>query len=289
MRRLSLTVAAVALICSAAHGGDVFDRHTTKWLKHAIRNRKAQESLSMSDAGRLKTLSADISSPCIVVKTDDGNLTKALVAWGFRRGEGKLVPVLLIERYVTYRSDRGDTTTAAGKDVMLFAGFSFNFDIGQVVPEGQGGDIRFTDKAAVETLADAQLFGLDGSQLPDDKPAPPGNGGVLGGDFTGTWTVTVDGRWNGEMTLALERRGKLRGKYTSAKTKSTYDVSGRIAALPHHAKLTIHLDNTQQSIDAFLFTRDKSTMAGSATLAGRKFGFYAIRENREKNSERSRN
>ena len=280
MRILIPAACAALMLASTVDAADVFDRHTTGFLKIGIAGKKPVKSLTLREAGRLKTLSADIGSPCIVIRTNDGNLTKALVGWGFRRGKGKLIPVLLIERFVTYRQNRGDVAAAAGKDVMLFAGFNFNFDIGQVVPAGQGGDIRLTDKGALEPLGDAKVFALNGSQLPKPKKGEPGNGGVISRHFAGTWKVTVDGQWNGELQLKLENNGRLSGKYTSTKSKSTYDVTGRIAALKHHAKLTIALDNASQTIDAYLFTSDKAAMAGTARLAGRTFGFYAVREKR---------
>lgn len=271
------------------NAADVFDRHTPQWLLKGIAGEKPLPRFSLKEAARLKTLSAEISSVCLVVKTNDGNLAKALVGWGYRRSADKddqLIPVLLIERYVTYRGNRSGVTVAAGKNVMLFAGFRFNFDIGQVVPAGQGGDIRFTEKGEIEPMGKARLFALNGSQLPPEKNAGPSTerDGVLPRDFAGTWNVSVDGRWNGELRLEVEPGGKLHGKYTSAESKSTYDVTGRIAALRHHVKLVIHLDNAQQTIDAFLFTRNKSTMAGFSTLAGRRFGFQAIRVRTKRNS-----
>lgn len=285
MRYFSLAILVTLSVSASTFAADAFDRHTSKWLAKGIAKQQPRKSLSLEQAGELKTIDAGIGSPCIVVKTNDGNLTKALLAWGYRRGKGnKLIPVLLIERYVTYRANRGDTAAAAGKDVMLFAGFTFNFDIGQVVPAGQGGDIRLTDKATIEPVGKAELFGLNGPQLPKSEKGdkPTAGNRVASRDYAGTWKVTVDGRWSGEMQLSLEHNSKLRGKYTSKESKSTYDVTGRIAQLRHHVKLAIQLDNATQSIDAFLFTHDKSTMAGYATLAGRKFGFLATRVKRGK-------
>lgn len=289
MQHLSIAILVTLSTYASTFAADAFDRHTSKWLEKSIDKQQPRKSLSLEQAGMLKTLDAGISSPCIIVKTNDGNLTKALLAWGYRRGKGKkLIPVLLIERYVTYRANRGDTAAASGKDVMLFAGFTFNFDIGQVVPEGQGGDVRFTDKGTIEPVGKAELFGLNGSQLPESAKTdePTAGNRVAPRDYAGTWQVTVDGRWSGEMQLSLEHNGKLRGKYTSTESKSTYDVTGRVAQLRHHAKLSIRLDNATQAIDAFLFTHDKSTMAGFATLAGRKFGFHAKRLKRKPKSGR---
>lgn len=271
----------VILTASPLCAADAFDRHTSYWLRQVIDNNQPLQQLSLEDGSKLKSIAPAISSPCIVVKTDEGNYTKALIGWGFVKNPNGMVPVLLIERYVTYRSDRSDVTSAAGKDVMLFAGFSFNFDIGQVVPEGQGGDIRLAKDGTLVSLEGAELYGMDGSQLPPpaagEKHDPHDHQGVLPRDFTGIWKANVDGRWTGEWELQVEDSGRVSGRYTSDETKSTYDITGRVAALPHNIKLAIQLDNAEQTIDAYLWTKDKSALAGTVTLAGRKFGFYALR------------
>lgn len=260
-------------------GADVFEKHTAQHLQQAADRNEPVKRLSLEEARRLKSLSATISTPALVVRTNDGNWTKALVAWGFRPGDdGERVPVLLIERFVTYRRDRTDLTTAADQGVMLFAGFTFNFDIGQVVPEGQGGDIRFTKDGTIEPVADAEMYGLDGSRLRSsetDDLADEGNRDA--DDFTGTWKVSVDGRWDGEWELTAHENGRITGTYTSAETKSRYDITGRVARLPRHLRLTVHLANAQQNIDAWLWSEDPSRMTGTATLAGQKFGFLAKR------------
>ncbi len=278
----------VAIFLSLAVGqpatvfADAFDRHTSYWLKQATKESKPLAELSLDRAIRLKTLAANVGNPCIVVKTNDGNWAKALVGWGFRKGKDKPVPVLLIERFVTYRGDRGDVSAASGQDIMLFAGFSFNFDIGQVVPAGQGADIEFTDKSILKPVGNAEVYGIDGSQLPapakDSKPDPNDHDGVLPRDFSGTWLVNVDGRWRGRWDLTVDDNRQAYGKYTSDETKSSYKIKGKIAALPHNIRLDLELANSQQKVDAYLWTKDKSTLAGTVTVAGRKFGFFAVRQ-----------
>lgn len=282
MRSVLLSATLLLSGLDPAIAADVFDRHTSDVLIAASEKSKPLARLGLDEAAQWKTLGPAVSSPAIVIRTTDGNWAKAIVGWGFRKGRDKPVPVLLIERYVTYRGDRGDTTVASGKDVMLFAGLSFNFDIGQVVPDGQGGDIRFTDKAEIETLDEAQMFALNGSLLPaagaDEEGTPNDHEGVLPRDFAGTWIVNIDGRWRGEWSLAVTESGRIGGTYLSDDTKSSYDMAGRIAALPHHVKLYVQLENAQQTIDAYLWTTDKSMMAGTATVAGRTFGLFAVRQ-----------
>lgn len=264
--------------CSAA---DVFERHSYRLISQAVDKMEPVKQLSMEAGARLKRLSKNNSSPCLVIRTNDGNLAKVQVTWGLRKGPEKPVPVLLIERFVTYRSDRPDLTAAVGKDVMLFAGLAFNFDIGQVVPAGQGPDIEFTADAVIKPVGETQIFALNGSLLPvaekKQKHDPNDHDGVLPQDFSGTWKVNADGRWLGEWRLKVEENGRANGTYTSAESQNEYEMSGQTAALPHNLHLEILLANTQQSVDAYLWTKDKSAMAGTVTLAGRKFGFYATR------------
>lgn len=271
-----LTLAAATSVRAA----DVFDRHTADVLHEAAAKGKPLGELSLDAAGMLKTLSPRLSSPCVIVKTNEGNWVKALVGWGFRKGPDKPIPVLLIERYVTYRSDRANSTTANGKDVMLFAGFAFDFDIGQVVPAEFGGDVQLDAKGLLKPIGKAEIYGMDGSQLPpsdDEIPDPSDHEGVLPRDFSGTWALNVDGRWKGELELLLDDAGKATGTYRSDESKSAYEVSGRISGAPHRLRLQLHLDNATQTFDAYLWTSDKSAMAGTTTLAERTFGFYAAR------------
>ena len=279
------------LVFAAGHlkdvtAADTFDRHSAYWLKQAAKQTKPSAGLSLEQAAKLKPLARNITSPCVVIKTDENNWTKAMLGWGFRKGKDKPIPVLLIERFVTYRGDRPNIAAASGKDIILFAGFAFNFDIGQVVPAGQGGDIEFTDKSVLQPTKPAELYPLNGSQIPapqaTDKYDPNGHAGVRPRDFSGTWNVNVDGRWKGQWELTVEDNRQAFGKYTSDKSKSTYEISGRVATTPHQIKLTIELANSRQTVDAFLWTTDKSTMAGTVTIAGRKFGFLATRQKNDK-------
>lgn len=275
----------VGLFClswaAIAPAADVFDRHTADQLRQALETGTPIESLTVNDSARIKPLSATVSTPCVVFQTDEGNLTKALVAWGLRKGPEGPVPVLLIERYVTYRSDRPDLTAAAGKEVLLFPGFHFNFDIGQVVPAGQGEDLTFTTDSVLAVAEKARMVPLNGSLLPaaDDGEKGPSSTreGVDPRDFAGTWNVDADGRWTGEWTLRVAPNGRVSGTFVAAETQNRYEISGQVAQLPHNAHFEIFLANAQMSVDAFLWTTDRQSMAGTVTLTGRKFGFLAKR------------
>ena len=270
-------------LSAAAFAADVFDRHAAPLVKKLADEGTATKELTMADAAKLKSLAANIGSPCLVLKTDGGNYTKALVSWGLKKGKGtdKPMPLLLIERYVSYRGERLDLTSAIGKDVMLFPGFGFDFDIGQVVPAGQGADIEFTAEAVLACAAEAKLVVLNGSQLPPAEKSvkhdPNDHEGVVAQDFTGTWKLNADGRWLGELDLKVSEGGRATGSFTSDESKNAYEFSGQTGSTPHNLKLEIFLANTQLSVDGYLWTKDKSQMAGTVTMTGRKFGFVATR------------
>ena len=279
-----LTVCVVLFGLSAtSFSADVFDRHAAPLVKKLANEGTATKELAMADAAKLKPLAANIGSPCLILKTDGGNYTKALVSWGLKKGKEteKPTPLLLIERYVSYRGERLDLTSAIGKDVMLFPGFGFDFDIGQVVPVGQGADIEFTAEAALICATEAKLVVLNGSQLPpaekSAKHDPNDHEGVVAQDFNGTRKLNADGRWLGDLELKVNEGGRATGSFTSDESKNAYELSGQTGSTPHNLKLEVFLANTQLSVDGYLWTKDKSQMAGTVTMTGRKFGFVATR------------
>lgn len=281
MVRFSGFVAALLSLTPVTFAADIFDRQPAATVKKFIDQGEVVAKIGLETSAKLKPLSTTISSPCILVKTDEGNYAKALVSWGLRKSAGKPTPILLIERFVTYRQDRLDLTAASGKDVMLFPGFGFNFDIGQVVPKGQGADIEFTEDSELKSVGDARIVPLGGNQLPPVDPVkkhdPAAHEGVVPDDFTSTWKVNADGRWLGEWRLNVSDGGHAKGVFVSDESRNTYDISGQIGGAPNNLKLDVFLANTQMAVDAYLWTKDKSMMAGTVTLSGRKFGFVATR------------
>lgn len=282
MKRILLALMLAVAAGNVALGVDVFDRHTTFWLREAVKKNEAIKELSSGQAASLKSLARGVSSPCVIVKTNNGHWAKVLLSWGLRKGtDGNRLPVLLIERYVTYDNDRTDLALAAGKNVMLFPGYQFNFEIGQVVPESQGGDVVFGDDKKLRPVGNATLHGLNGSALPPsgegEKYDPTDHEGVVSRDFSGNWRVNADGRWLGQLSLIVDEDGNAQGNYISDESKSSYPVRGQVSGLPHRLTLDIELANTTQIFEGFLWTKDKSTMAGVTVLAERKFGFYATR------------
>lgn len=281
MNRIAFVLVTFVLI-SSAQAIDVFDRHTSRVLEQAIEGKESVDKISSGDAARLQTLGFGITNPCIVVKTNNGNYAKALVSWAFRKNDTGVTPVLILERFVTYNRERGNQTLAAKKNVMLFTGFGFDFDLGQVVPADQQPDIQFTKERSIVPVGEAKLFGLDGSALPkdaeDDAYDPNAHEGVQPRDFNGAWKVNADGRWVGSWELEVQEGSRVKGRYFSDDTRAAYPLKGRISGFPHRLLLEVELANAVQEFEVYLWTTDKSTMAGVTTMIDRKFGVYATRQ-----------
>ncbi len=259
---------------------DLFDRHTSFWLRQSVKDVKPVQTFSSGDGAQLDALGPGFTSPCVVIRTNDGNLAKALVAWGFRKSEKGLVPVVLLERYVTFDKDRPDVALSAGQNVMLFPGFHFNLDIGQVVPADQGADLLFDDQRQLAAVGEATLHPLNGSAVPGsggESDDPLDHEGVLPRDFGGTWDVDADGRWRGVWKLTVDDEGNISGQHQSAETKSVYPLRGKVGSVPHRASIEIEFANATQAYDIYLWTKDKSALAGTTSLVGRTFGIYGTR------------
>lgn len=265
------------LVAGPVLGADLFDKHDFSLVKQAASDLPSVPRISMQDASKLKPLSATISTPCLIVKTSEGNFAKMLVSWGFRKNGEDRLPVLLIERFVTYRGDRPEMTAATGKDILLFAGFEFDFDIGQVVPPKAGGDISFSAESVLEAVPPSILFALSKSLVPAEGKPVTAEPGTAAQGFAGDWIVNADDRWNGEWSLKVDGEGRIVGKFVSSESQNTYDITGNLSGLPHQARLEIFLANTQISVEAYLWTNTQNDMAGVVTVAGRKFGFFARR------------
>ena len=113
---------------------DVFDRHTSDYLRKVAEAGEGLSEIALTDLHKLQPLSKTETTPVAVFQTSEGQWTKAAVTWAFRRTEDGLLPILTIERFVAYRNDLSDISNASGTNIMLFAGFAYDFDIGQVVP-----------------------------------------------------------------------------------------------------------------------------------------------------------
>ena len=225
-----------------------------------------------------------INAAFIVVKTNDNRYCKLLVQAAKHKVDDKRsLPVLLVERFVTYQDGQERAIQASSKNIYLFAGFRLNLDVGQIVPEAAGGDLRFVvdgDKAYLEALGEAKLY-LVTKPLPE--AAPKKGEKVIVGEkfdpkyFNGIFELRDDGRRSGKLTLKVNEEGGVTGTYVSDKDGSTYDVRGHIGVPQHSVEFTVRFPRIEQTFKGWLFTADAKAITGSSRLGEREAGFYAIR------------
>ncbi len=226
----------------------------------------------------------------IIVATDEGNLAKLLVAPVLRRQagagrKGELAAVLQIERFETI--DAGDRIArkARGREVLLFDGFEFDLDTGQVVPPGFGGDVAYTSKGErgpeLTALGTSKLFAVDRPiAVPAAVPGRPSPGpGVLPGDFSGRYTLVANGQTSGALEIAVDAGGQVSGRFRTDRTGAEYPVSGKVAAdLARRIEFEIKFPRSRQVYEGLLWTEEKNVFAGTAQIQEHPYSFIAVRE-----------
>jgi hypothetical protein len=224
------------------------------------------------------------SAAFLVVKTNDGRWSKLLVQSARQKLDDKRsLPILLVERFVTYKEGDERAIAAASKNVYLYPSFRLQLDIGQVVPEEAGGDLRCVvtgDKVHLEPLGKAKMYLLT-KALPD--AAPKKSGKLVIGEtfearyFNGAFKLYDDGRRSGTLKLKAEDSNELTGAYYSDKDGAKYEVKGRIGMPLHTFEFTIKFPRSEQNFRGWMFTGDARVLVGSSKLVDRETGFYAVR------------
>lgn len=278
-----LILATTAL--GAAHADDFDDLEGPTIISLADAATKPHRSLSMESVVALPRVLRDSRAPLLIIKTDQGNLARVLISPGLRKSggsDGKTTPVALVERFDTFELPGGNNRIASGRDVILFDGFGFDFDIGQVVPQGQGADIQFSAKGKageIGAAADARIFTL---QKPleslTDRNHPPRGRPVQPSDFSGRYRFVANGQWSGVLDLNADAAGAISGRFRSDSTGTSYRVTGEIGKRGSNAvDFTIQFPRSTMSVEAWLWTEGKAAMSGTATFLDRPYGFVAVR------------
>ncbi len=249
---------------------------------------KAAASLTVSDLGAMPALLRDSRSALVLARTDRGNPARLLIVPELRKpadGKGEPIPVVVLERLDAFDAADPSTRLASRRDVVVFDGFQVDLDSGQVVPEGQGGDVIFRAKGEngprLEILGDARLFTLAKAPALDNAKAPqptPGRA-VLPGDFAGRYRLFCNGQSSGTLDLKVEARGVVTGLFRSDLHGTTYPVSGQVATdAAQKVLFAIKYPRARQEFEGYLWAEGKGAMAGLASIAERSVGFFAIRE-----------
>jgi hypothetical protein len=284
--RVLFAVLLTVLAAVPVRAADAFDLYTNPILAKVP---KADGARAVEQLSREQLIDGDRTLPglagaFVVVKTNDNRWSKLLVQYALHKGSaGKTVPMVSIERFVTFKEGQERAVQAGSQNVNLYPGFRFNLDLGQVVPEDLGGDLRFVvdgDKKYLEALGKAKMY-LVTKPLPE--AAPQKTEKVVVGEkfepkyFNGTYELRDDGRRSGKLTLKVNEDGGVTGTYVSDKDGSEYDVRGRIGVPPQSIEFTVQLPRSEQTFKGWLFTADARAITGSSRLGEREAGFYAVR------------
>jgi hypothetical protein len=224
------------------------------------------------------------SATMIVVRTNEGRLCKLLVQSARQKIDNeKSLPILYIERFVTYKEGEERTVVASGQKLSLFPGFRLSLDLGQIVPEQLGGDLRFVaegNKGFTEPVGKAKLYLLT-QPLPEAKPIK-GTKVVIGETFeakyfTGTFKLHDDGKRSGTLKLTVDGEGNVDGAYYSDRDGQKYEVKGKVGSPLNTIQFTIKLPRTEQVFQGWMFTGDGKAIVGTSRIVQHDAGFYAVR------------
>ncbi len=224
----------------------------------------------------------------MVVKTQTGMNSKLLVQIARQRTGDSSVPMMLVNRYVSYKPSEERALQASGQNVHLYQGFLLNLEIGQVVPSEVGGDVRFVadkDHGYLEPVGKAKMYlitkPISGTEpKKTDKP-------IIGDTFearyfNGTYRLQDDGRRSAKITLKVGDDGEVTGDYISEQTGRKYEITGRVSTTPkHHLQFTVKFPQAQQSFQGWMFTKDGRAICGATKLQEHEFGFFALRLDEE--------
>jgi len=254
---------------------------------------QSHEQLTGEELLRLPQVLDEARSALLIVRTDQDNLAKVLVDPAFRQvpppaeqAGAEPVPILILERFTTFEAGTGSASDrcAQGRSVFLFSGFDYDLDVGQVVPEGQGGDLRFqtggATKHRLEMVPPAELLTLDQRpEVLEDKADAPSTGlGVKPDDYAGRYQLFADGTLTGTLVLEVENR-EVSGQFRSEASGTSYPVTGSIASETNPGiTWTIQYPQIKQEYKGRLFSKGKSAIAGSVVMDQRQGAFFAIRE-----------
>lgn len=291
MRRCSLLGAVLVWGLSAVPArADSFDHYFNDILAAVPASKNAEKITQLTPELMVQHSRAlpNITATLIVVKTNEGRYCKLLVQPARQKiSDTKSLPIVLIERYVTFREGEERTIQAKGENLRLFAGFLLNLDIGQIVPQALGGDLRLVadkDNAFLEPVGKAEMY-LVTKHFAEANPKKSPK--LVVGDkfepryFNGTFKLYDDGRRSGTIKLIVTNDGEVSGYYYSDKDGQKYEVSGKIGNPNHTIQFAITFPRTMQFFSGYLFTGDGSVLTGLSRLQERETGFYAVRQDVE--------
>ncbi len=276
------------LIVAAAARADAFDDYNNFHLKKLAGSDGAKKVTKISHADLVtadKAL-AKIDLVFLIVHTADNRWAKLLVhAGGQKVDVDSSVPILVIDRFVTFKEGEERAFVAQGANLRLFRDFRFNLDIGSVVPDKIfPADLRWVDgngAASLEPVGKAELFLVTkhlteatppkGTKIPAGAKFEPA---FVGGDFK----LYDDGKKPSDLHLEVGAKGAVSGWMFSGATGAKYEVQGQVGPNPAYGvQFSVALPRSAQTFTGWTFTAGATAIAGYSTLEGRESGFYAVR------------
>ena len=286
MPRRALLAAFLLLLACAPLRGDSFDDYVNPILAKVpkaggVKELKRLTPGLITDNDRILPKT---SAAFVVVRTNEGRFCKLLVEAARQRvGPDKTIPILYVRRFVTYKEGDERTVVASGGRLALFPGFRLSLDLGQVVPEQLGGDLRFVaegGKGYTEPVGKAKLYLLT-APLPEAAPKK-GTKVVIGQAFearyfNGTYKLHDDGRRSGTLKLNVDKDGVVTGAYYSDRDGSKYEVTGKVGTPPQSIQFSIRFPRSVQTFQGLMFTGDGKAIVGTSRIVQHEAGFYAVR------------
>jgi len=245
----------------------------------------SRKVMTIDDLAEHDRVLPKVSASFLVVKTNGNRYAKLQVVAGRQKvSDEKALPVLIIERFVTFKDGEERAIAASGSNMTLFSGFRVNLDLGQIVPTDLPADLTLRSDGGqflLEPVVKAQIWQAV-RPLPDPLPPSPGKP-ILGDKFlmehwNGTFLLFDDGRRSGSLEIKSDLAGEINGSYYSAKDGSKYEVRGRVGPAPHMIQFGIRFPRSEQIYQGCLFTGDLMAIAGTSKFGDRETGFYATRK-----------
>ena len=289
MTTRTLTALAMMLLGSAARADD-FDRLEGRVLSGVPKSAdaSARGRLTIADLGNLPNVLVGTRSPLVIVKTGEANFARLLVSPALRKptaAGGEPIPILVVERFDTFEGNTATRRLAKGRELTLFDGFRLDLDTGQVVPDGQGGDLQFVAGGdggpRLVPVKGSTMFTLAKSPLGEAEAAhrPSSGRAVLKGDFAGSYRLFANGQTSGRLELTVDDAGVVTGRLRSDQSGGSYKVTGQAGGDPaNKVRFAVELPRAREEFDGYLFVEGKGAITGSFVLLDRTFGFFAVRE-----------
>jgi hypothetical protein len=138
MRRLAVLALFAASVGTRA---EQFDYYTNPVLSKAVSDGLLKEAkqLTSDEVGEYTSVLADSPSAFLIVATNDKRFAKLLVQPARQKVGDKQAPLLLVDKFVTFKGTTERAIQSTGQALHLYPGLRLSLDIGQVVPEAIGG------------------------------------------------------------------------------------------------------------------------------------------------------